>query len=50
MTLIRHVFKKIVVLDGCGAIFVAIDPLVHEIAFERAIAIRICEQYWRGNT
>mgnify|MGYP001126048390 CR=1 FL=1 len=34
MSLIRHGFKKIVILDGCGANFMAIDPLIHEIAFE----------------
>ena len=33
-SLIKHGFRKMVILDGCGANFIAINPLVHELAFE----------------
>ncbi|MCW4021171.1 MAG: creatininase family protein [Candidatus Bathyarchaeota archaeon] len=34
VSLIRHGFEKIVIVDGCGANFMAVDPLVHELALE----------------
>jgi len=34
ISLIRHGFKKIVIANGCGANYIAVNPLVHELAFE----------------